>query len=282
MEAFNTPNSGMPSKNKWLFLALLSGVITTLAILLSTDLFERAWVRSLLIAFMFIVATGSILFWVWRNQSLAKAENEKTFKQLSAYQSVIDYLKPRLPLPAMRSWAVSPDLAQYLIEHIDQYKPKVILEIGCGVSTLVNAYCCEKNGRGKVISIDSEAEYAKTFEEKVVRHGLGEHSDIIVSDFKNFDFSGGKWKWYDIDFDALPMIDLLFVDAPYYHLQSNARYPALPLLADKIQPGGFVLLDDASRKDIRWVLNEWKKEFPKWKVTWIDCEKGACILQKPL
>ena len=43
------------------------------------------------------------------------------------------------PLPLTRGWAASPDFLLYVFDHILQYRPKTVVELGSGVSTAVAA-----------------------------------------------------------------------------------------------------------------------------------------------
>ena len=66
-------------------------------------------------------------------------------------------------------------------------------------------------------------------------------------------------------------IDLLVVDGPPAHAASHglARYPALPLLADRLAPGGTVVPDDAERPGQQEVLRRWERE------TGLGFDRGA-------
>jgi hypothetical protein len=72
--------------------------------------------------------------------------------------------------------------------------------------------------------------------------------------------------WYDrAALGELPPagVGLLLVDGPPASPGSGAersRYPALPLLADRLAPGATVILDDALRDGERWVLERWERE----------------------
>ncbi len=58
-------------------------------------------------------------------------------------------------------------------------------------------------------------------------------------------------------------VDLLFVDGPPATPEravERSRYPALPLLANRLARGARVLLDDAERAGERWVLKRWERE----------------------
>jgi hypothetical protein len=47
--------------------------------------------------------------------------------------------------------------------------------------------------------------------------------------------------------DEITGVDLLFVDGPVGDTSPQARYPALPVLADRLTDDTLVLLDDSNR-----------------------------------
>lgn len=55
---------------------------------------------------------------------------------------------------------------------------------------------------------------------------------------------------------------MLIVDGPPGRVNKDARYPALPLLHERLNPGAHVFLDDATRPDERRILTQWLAEFP--------------------
>lgn len=53
------------------------------------------------------------------------------------------------------------------------------------------------------------------------------------------------------------MVDVLIVDGPPGLTGDWARYPAYPLLREKLRPGAIVLIDDAQRTDERSIVEAW-------------------------
>ncbi len=60
--------------------------------------------------------------------------------------------------------AFQPDLVDlyYLYDHIRKHRPKVVLELGSGISTAVMAHALAKNGEGHVFSLEASEEWAKS------------------------------------------------------------------------------------------------------------------------
>ena len=88
-------------------------------------------------------------------------QQDNHFKQVEALFSLFAVIKPRYPLPPMDGWAITPDFANIIISHIFEHKPNIIFELSSGASTLIAAYCVEKNGKGKIFSLEN---YEESFE----------------------------------------------------------------------------------------------------------------------
>jgi hypothetical protein len=77
----------------------------------------------------------------------------------------------------------------------------------------------------------------------------------------------------------LPPIDMLIVDGPPKHTQKWARYPALPLLVERLGSKALILCDDADRRDERETVDRWLHEFPCLHQEHLETEKGALLLR---
>ena len=88
--------------------------------------------------------------------------------------------------------------------------------------------------------------------------------------------------WYDISkIESLDKIDFLIIDGPPSKGSKDARYPAIPLLFDKLSENAIIILDDSKRKMEQNVVKKWKQEFPKqFEYKYIDNDKGLFIIKK--
>lgn len=196
------------------------------------------------------------------HRSLLRAQEERQ-AQLQAVNSLHALLPLRAPLPAMTRWAAAPDLATTLVTEILRTRPKTIVEIGSGVSTLVDGYTLEKLGEGgKVIALDHDRAWCDRTVDNVKLHGLEDTSRVVHAPLVDHEFEGKTWKWYALDdLPAETRIDLLLVDGPPVKTQDMARYPALPLLAPYLSDDAVIVLDDADRDSERDVVDRWLREF---------------------
>ena len=190
-------------------------------------------------------------------------------------------LKPSLPLPNTRGWAISPDLLKKITEVILIERPSLIVELGSGVSTLIIAYCLKQLGKGKVISLEHNDEYVAISQNFISSHKLEEIATIIYAPLKTFEIDEETWLWYNTDCLKIEQpIDLLVVDGPPKNVQKLSRYPALPLLYKDLNEHSIIILDDGDREDEKKIIEMWKKEFSQISSEFIDTEKGAYIIYK--
>ena len=184
-------------------------------------------------------------------------ELAQTYRQIEALVMLTKCLPLRHPLPPMRGFAVSPDLALLLYELVHEHRPSLVVECGSGVSSLVIGYALKALGAGHLISFEHEARAAERSVALVGRHGLEVEETLV-----------GK------------RAHLVFIDGPPGSLQPLARYPALRRLAPFLAPDAVVVLDDVARPD-EWAITErWLREDPRLTLQRIAHEKGTAILTR--
>jgi len=216
-----------------------------------------------------------------RMVSAQQAMGENIYRQLEALSSITALLPLRHPLPPMRGWAISPDFGCLLIAEILARKPRTVLELGSGVSTLLIAYCLEKVGHGRAISFDHDVNFSEKTRDTIRAHQLGNIAEVVHAPLKAVRLNAGNWDWYDtarIDPDI--KIDMLVIDGPPGQIQDISRYPALPLLHTYFSDEIIILLDDAARADEKSIIAMWTREFPGFEHEYIPAEKGAAILRR--
>jgi O-antigen/teichoic acid export membrane protein/predicted O-methyltransferase YrrM len=203
------------------------------------------------------------------------------YRQVESLFSVYATLNIAQPLPPMRGWGVSPDFADLTISLIHEIKPRVIVEAGSGVSTLIAAYTLKKEGAGLVVSLDQDESFAEITRANVNRHGLGDFASVRHAPLRKVMIDGRSWLWYDLKkLEDLKTIDMLVVDGPPGNIQRLARYPALPLLAARLSDRAVIVLDDCFRHAEKEILSRWLKEFPGFTHQVVATEKVTVILRK--
>src|SRR4029453_6873879 len=78
--------------------------------------------------------------------SLRNVDLWRHFRQLEALVGLHAILRPDRDLPETRGWSASPDFLLGLVAHAMATRPRVIVECGSGVSTVLLARCLSLNG----------------------------------------------------------------------------------------------------------------------------------------
>lgn len=200
----------------------------------------------------------------------------KLYAQIESLVALYYKLRFREPLPPLRGFAASPDFLRALTDYCLTHKPKVIVECSSGVSSLVLSKCCEINGCGHVYSLENGEEYANKTRSYVQAEGLSQWAEIIHAPLVTYTLDGDQYKWYELENLPDVVIDLLVIDGPPGFLGKNARYPAAPLLYQRLSPTASIFLDDASRNDEKSIIDKWLADYPDLRSEKVQAEKG-CI-----
>ena len=195
----------------------------------------------------------------------------QSYRQTEAMQQLFSLLKFSAPVPPTRSWAASPDLLLTLAQLVRKHNPKLVVELGSGVSTLVVA----KAGAKKVISIDHSGEFADKTREVLQEHKV-RGVEIRVAQLKAH-ISGVDW--YDTAvIKDLKRIDLLIVDGPPGSKNPEARMPARAEFIAKLSPKAIVVIDDVNREGERKLAESFAKALPNHVLTIYPHEKGTAVI----
>lgn len=144
--------------------------------------------------------------------------------------------------------------------HVRRDRPRLVLELGSGTSTVWLGYAVEQTG-GRLVSLDHDEEFGERTSEQLRRHGLTAVAQVRQAPLRDLELAGGAYRWYDpAALDDLQDVDLLLIDGPPGALGPMARYPALPVLLPRLSPRARVLLDDATRPDEQDILSRWLGE----------------------
>ena len=228
-----------------------------------------------------LISGGTALFLTHRRTDTAIRETElQNYRQVEALMGLLRWWDgDAQTLPPLRGFAISPDFAMELIRIIRDKKPKVVVELGSGASTLLCALALKRQGFGRLTTVDHDASYAASTTARLVDAGLEDVVDVVVAPLKNVGKSMDGSPWYDeASFKDLSGIDLLVVDGPPADISPHIRYPALPVLVDRLAPEVTILLDDTGRPAEQEVLTRWLAEFPEFQRSDLEFEEGASYL----
>ena len=208
----------------------------------------------------------------------ANEQRVHLLKNVQDLQFLHTHLPLRKPLPYFAGWSASPALAARLYSLVKAERPKRILELGSGASTVVMAYALEELGEGQLTSLDHDAQYAEGTRKELARHNLGHIAEVQTAPLTSVGSNGHAQKWYDISMiDPLGEVDLLVIDGPPRHTGKNARLPAFEHLRSALSPHCIVVLDDTIRPDEDDSLKAWTSISDPVSVEDIACEKGVAV-----
>jgi predicted O-methyltransferase YrrM len=132
--------------------------------------------------------------------------------------------------------------------------------------------------QGRLYSLEHDPHYANITRERLAEQRLSAWVSVI--DAPLIMQKMVNQPWYDLA--GLPAdirsIDMLVVDGPPMDTADQARYPALPLLADRFSEGSVVFLDDANRVEEKKIVERWVLDQPLKKLEHPYCEKGCAKL----
>ncbi|MEX2600737.1 MAG: class I SAM-dependent methyltransferase [Balneolaceae bacterium] len=144
-----------------------------------------------------------------------------------------------------------------------------IVECGAGISSIYIGALLNQigNDKKKLYTIDHDENWLSILQRELDQNSLSEYVTLIHAPLKHCkECAASNLKWYDTTviqeqiFDV--NIDLLFVDGPVANKKELelARYPALPVLKDKLSDEFLVLLHDAHRKGETRIASKWSDE----------------------
>lgn len=231
------------------------------------------------------VLGAALAYPVWRRlrraiERAGKRHADLAFRQAEALQSLYLELGFTKSLPPTRRGAGSPDFLLELARAVLARRPRVIVESGSGVSTLVLARAAQLNGHGHVSSLEDDPVHSGRMRRLLEDHGLAEWATILDAPLREHRVGGHPYAWYAEEGLPPAGIDMLVVDGPPRRVGRLARYPAGPLLFPRLAETGVVFLDDANRRSERRVLQRWAAEFPHLRAEFRRCEKGCAVLAR--
>lgn len=169
----------------------------------------------------------------------------------------------KLPMPSTGGFAIDAQALAHLISLAEERKPRRILELGSGTSTIWLGYLCREFG-GSLVTLDHLEKYLAATQTAVDRHNLNHQVEGRLAPLQKINCDGTSFNWYALEaLNDLSDIDMLVVDGPPAATGPQARYPSLPMLIDRLATNATVVLDDAHRRDELKIVEEWEASFPE-------------------
>lgn len=208
-----------------------------------------------------------------------KALGEARRMRASARRELLDLTQlTDNQVPPDGGWVAAADFLLLLARQVLEQKPRLVVEFGSGVSTVIIARCLQLNGYGRLLSFDHDAGFAELTRRRLKRAGV--EGEVSAAPLRpGIHGYGGSW----YDHGELPDdIDLLVIDGPpaWREAEAESRGSAAPAAFAKLAPGGVVLLDDADRPGERLIAQRWRQEFPQLHFDWAATQKGTLIASR--
>ena len=200
---------------------LLVAVIAVLQILISISFLiilqsSAGIIASIASALVLLCLGGIYIFRREQAYSYYDKNRADNYWQVESLFRIYATLDLTLPLPEFRHFRLSPDAASHLIREIILRRPKVVVECGSGLSTILIGKALQKNGEGRVYSIEGDPHYAEISRRMLKEYGVDAIAQVITAPLVKNQTGGPDTLWYDISkLSSIPdAIDLLLSMAP--------------------------------------------------------------------
>jgi predicted O-methyltransferase YrrM len=193
---------------------------------------------------------------------------------LSAFRTA-DRRDCRLPLDRLirglptRGWHLRAEAMKLLAGIVAEARPRLVLELGSGSSTVLLAGQCRSAGGGaRVVSVEESPFFAERTKTLLRRHNLLDAVSLVVSPVVGMRI--GSWRGYCYELseaEVAPAMggeraDLVLIDGPMsaWTRRGDCRYGTLPLIRQWLADRALVIIDDAHRRRERDIIARWTAE----------------------
>jgi predicted O-methyltransferase YrrM len=192
-------------------------------------------------------------------RDLIRAERT-SFQQGMLYHELRAKMGDHGPMPALRGWSISPDLALELITLLETHAPKTMLDLGSGFSTIILARHAITVAGATVATVDGDAGYLTRTVQLAKAWGVDSVVTPLCCPVVKGDGLGPEKTWYDPEpIEALGRaFDFVFIDGPPQSFGLKVRGGLLPRLAKSLAAGCIIVMDDCYREGELAVIAAWR------------------------
>lgn len=265
---------------------LLTGA---LAAAVSASPWTASWAVAVALAIAVVVAhRWKTEYFAAQREGLAQVTRrfELLQDQISETQGLVQLVRfdDRYPMPFGGGWALTADAGAVLVREVALRRPRVVVELGSGVSTLLVGRMLKEAGAGKLYSLDHDAAWAERTRAHVRANGLEDFVVVLDAPLTRQRHDGEEYDWYNLPdpVQQLRDIDLLVVDGPPQSLNPHGipRYPALPVFGPKLSADALIYVDDAKRPHEQRMIEAWMKLDPSLGKWMVQTAPGTCLLSR--
>ncbi|WP_112133141.1 class I SAM-dependent methyltransferase [Glycomyces dulcitolivorans] len=211
---------------------------------------------------------------------LVREWNRIVYAEVEDLTALYRDIEPDRALPPMHGWAAGADLARYLYREVAEFGRSSVLECGSGTSTVILAYAFRARGEGRVVALEHDPRFAAATRQLIEERGLADWAEIVDAPLADVGVGDTAWRWYDLECIPKGPFDLLLVDGPPASVGPEARYPAVPLLVDRLAEDALVVLDDTRRPDERAIGERWADEMEGFTLESLGHDHGTLVLKR--
>jgi predicted O-methyltransferase YrrM len=202
--------------------------------------------------------------------------------RLQATHNLFALVPPRGPVPQMVGFVAAPDVLLVLVQRFLSLRPSLAIECGSGTSTLFVALAAQQYGIDcRLVSLDHELDYVEGTRALLADHGVSHLVDVRHAPLTPTWLADHSGPWYDpAAYADLHDIGLAFVDGPPGDVGPQARYPMVPLLADRLADRCTILLDDMRRAEEGAVGKRWMAQLKGFRYSYLPLTRGLGVFAR--
>ncbi|HWH99961.1 MAG TPA: hypothetical protein VNT27_06500 [Propionibacteriaceae bacterium] len=202
--------------------------------------------------------------------------------RLQATQNLFVLVPPQGPVPQMVGYVAAPDVLLVLVQKFLSLRPSLAIECGSGTSTLFLALTAQQYGIDcRMVSLEHDLAYVEGTRALLADHGVGHLVDVRHAPLTPTSLADHSGPWYDpAAYADLHDIGLAFVDGPPGNVGPQARYPMVPLLADRFADRCTILLDDMRRAEEGAVGKRWMAQLEGFRYSYLPLTRGLGVFAR--
>jgi predicted O-methyltransferase YrrM len=168
-----------------------------------------------------------------RHQRVNARDRDAQTAELTSVLQLLSSADLRAPMPESPQAPLRPADLLAVRRIIDAERPRLVLELGGGTSTVWLAYALERFG-GRLVCIDDDAAAAARTRAMVAEHGLERVAEIREAPLRPLTIDGAEHSWYDL----AAIADLGDIDLVVLGGSRSAGYddPAIAVLQPRLAP----------------------------------------------
>lgn len=219
--------------------------------------------------------------------------SSNVIKQIESFVGLQRFIPSSLNF---HGWPISPDIALFMAQKIEENDYDLIIEFGSGTSTMLFAHMAKtikkKNGKKiKVVSFEHNEKYYIQTKQQLKQQSLNKYASVKYAPLAKYIYQDMEFMYYDCESILQKLQNknryqkvLVLVDGPPGATGPLARFPALPhLLEHFTQQDMDLILDDFQRQEEKEIVKQWEKLLSESNITFksesIPSEKGLYFCQ---